>query len=55
MQGPTRGKKSLLCDPGPELRLGGREEGRVKTTYGNEKKYLHPIRFEVLSNELQNQ
>ena len=25
-----RGEESLLCDPGSELRLGGREKGRVK-------------------------
>ena len=35
-----RGEKSLLClcDPGSELRLGGREERRAKTIHGMEKK-----------------
>ena len=27
-----RGEKSLPCDPGSELRLGGREKGRAKIT-----------------------
>ena len=42
MQGTNRsgqgGEKSLLCDPGSELRLGGRENRRAKTINGMEKK-----------------
>ena len=30
MQGVGRGEKSLLGDPGSELRLGGREKRRAK-------------------------
>ena len=33
-----RGKKSLLCDPGSELRLGGRENRRAKIINGMKKK-----------------
>ena len=33
-----RGEKSLLCDPGSELRLGGGEKRRAKTINGMEKK-----------------
>ena len=33
-----RGGKSLLCDPGSELRLGGRENRRAKIINGMEKK-----------------
>ena len=40
MQGTNRsgegGEKSLLCDPGSELRLGGREKGRAKIINGME-------------------
>ena len=35
------GEKSLLCDPGSELRLGGRENRRARTVSGmGEKKDL---------------
>ena len=40
MQGIDRtggGGKSLLCDPGSELRLGGRGEKRAKRVNGMEK------------------
>ena len=33
-----RGEKGLLCDPGSELRLGGREKRRAKIINGMEKK-----------------
>ena len=33
-----RGEKSLLCDPGSELRLGGRENRRAKIINGMEQK-----------------
>ena len=38
-----RGEKSLQCDPGSELRLGGRENARAKIINGMEKicKYIH--------------
>ena len=32
------GKKNLLCDPGSELRLGGREKRRAKIINGKRKK-----------------
>ena len=32
------GEKSLLCDPGSQLRLGGREDRRAKIINGMEKK-----------------
>ena len=41
--------KSLPCDPGSELRLGGREKRRAKTTNRMKKRkeqYVHLIRFE---------
>ena len=34
----VKGEKSLLCDPVSELRLGGRQKRRAKTTNGMEKK-----------------
>ena len=33
-----RGEKSLLCDPGSELRLGGRDNRRAKIINGMKKK-----------------
>ena len=41
MKGTNRrgeGEKSLLCDPGSELRLGGREKRRAKIYKRDEKK-----------------
>ena len=45
IQAATRWEKSLLRDPGPELRLGGRKEGTVKTINRTEKQNTpHPFR-----------
>lgn len=31
------GEESLLCDPGSEVLIGGREKGRAKILYGKRK------------------
>ena len=42
-----RGGNSLLCDPGSELRLGGRENRRAKIINGMEKKQKEKKRGNV--------
>ena len=49
-----RGEKSLLCDPGSELRLGGRENRRAKITNGMDKRKNKTKNYTINNVYLQN-